>query len=203
MKFILAQKEEMSQIFAEDGRVVPVTILSAGPCVVTQVKSVEKDGYSALQLGFGNKAEKNLSKAIKGHLKGKGNFRFLREEHVLDSETLKEGETVTVAQFAEGDPVEVSGTSKGKGFQGVVKRHGFHGMPASHGHFSVVRHGGSIGQRFPQYTLKGMRMPGRMGGVKSSVRGLTIVKVDAEAGILAIKGAVPGNRGSRLQILAV
>lgn len=200
MKFILAQKEEMSQVFAEDGRVVPVTVLSAGPCVVTQVKSVEKDGYSALQLGFGDRAEKNLSKAVKGHLKGKGNFRFLREERILDSETLSEGDTVTVSQFAEGDPVEVSGVSKGKGFQGVVKRHGFSGGPRTHGQKHSEREPGSIGGGLRTRVPKGMRMAGRMGGDRVTVKNLKVVKVDSENNKMYISGALPGRRGTLLLV---
>lgn len=200
MKFILAQKEEMSQVFAEDGRVVPVTVLSAGPCIVTQVKSVEKDGYSALQLGFGDRAEKNLSKAVKGHLKGKGNFRFLREERILDSETLSEGDTVTVSQFAEGDPVEVSGVSKGKGFQGVVKRHGFSGGPRTHGQKHSEREPGSIGGGLRTRVPKGMRMAGRMGGDMVTVKNLKVVKVDSENNKMYISGALPGRRGTLLLV---
>jgi len=182
MKFILGKKLGMSQIFNEDGAVVPVTIIEAEPNVVTQIKTKEKDGYEAVQLEHGTKNKKRKE------------FR-VREVPSSKFQVPSSGDKVDVSIFAEGDTVKVSGISKGKGFAGVMKRHGFHGMPFSHGHHHVTRHGGSIGQRFPQHTLKGMRMAGRMGGVKATTRGLKIMKIDAENNLIAIKGAVPGNRG--------
>jgi len=186
----------MTQMFKEDGTVVPVTLVKIEPNIVVQVKTKEKDGYQAIQIGTGSK--KKLTKPEKGHRKDLGNFAILKEFKSIDE--FKVGDSIDISTFAEGDKVKVSGISKGKGFQGVVKRHGFHGMPASHGAHSVLRHAGSIGQRFPQHTLKGMRMAGRMGGVSKSIRGLKIVKVDAENMLLAITGAVPGNNGSIVEI---
>lgn len=192
----MGTKIGMTQMFKEDGSVVPVTIVKIEPNIVVQVKTVENDGYQAIQIGTGSK--KKLTKADKGHRKNLGNFAILKEFKSADE--FKVGDTLDISLFSEGEYVKVSGTSKGKGFQGVVKRHGFRGMPASHGAHSVLRHAGSIGQRFPQHTLKGMRMAGRMGGVQKSIRGLKIMKVDAENGLLAITGAVPGNNRSLVTI---
>lgn len=196
MKFILGTKIGMSQLFKEDGSVVPVTVVQVTPNTVVHVKTKNKDGYESVQIGFSTK--KNLTKPEKGQRKDLGNFAVLKE--FQSAGEMNVGDKLDASVFAEGDAVKVTGVSKGKGFQGVVKRHGFHGMPASHGAHSVLRHAGSIGQRFPQHTLKGMRMAGRMGGVQRSVRGLKIVKIDAEHGLLAIKGAVPGNNGSVISI---
>ena len=183
-------------MFKEDGSVVPVTLVKIEPNFVVQVKTKENDGYQAIQIGTGSK--KKLNKPEKGHRKTLGNFAILKEFKTSDE--MKVGDTIDISTFTEGETVKVSGTSKGKGFQGVVKRHGFRGMPASHGAHSVLRHAGSIGQRFPQHTLKGMRMAGRMGGVNKSIRGLKIIKVDVENGLLAITGAVPGNNKSIVTI---
>ena len=173
----------MGQVFEEDGKVIPVTVISAEPMKVTQLKTLEKDGYEAVQFGSGTK---------------KGKVRHSKENR--GQAELKVGETVDVSVFNPGDMVKVSGISKGKGFQGAMKRHGFHGMPASHGHKHVKRHVGSIGQRFPQHTLKGMRMAGRMGAERVTVRGLKVIKVDKENNFLAIKGAVPGRKGTLLVV---
>src|SRR3989338_9476902 len=186
----------LSQVFEEDGLVTPVTVISIEPMKVTQLKSKEKDGYAAVQLGSGSK--KRLSKPLQGHLKELGKLRYLKEVRVQSD--LKVGEMFDVSVFNPGDNVKVTGISKAKGFQGAVKRHGFHGMPASHGHKHVKRHVGSIGQRFPQHTLKGMRMAGRMGGKRVTVRGLKVIKVDKEKSLLAVKGAVPGRRGAWVEI---
>jgi len=186
----------MSQVFEEDGLVTPVTVISVEPMKVTQLKSKEKDGYAAVQLGSGSK--KRLSKPLQGHLKELGKLRYLKEVRVQSD--LKVGEMFDVSVFNPGDNVKVTGISKAKGFQGAVKRHGFHGMPASHGHKHVKRHVGSIGQRFPQHTLKGMRMAGRMGGERVTIRGLKVIKVDKDNNLLAIKGAVPGRKGTLLEI---
>lgn len=198
-KFILGKKIGMTQIFEEDGKVIPVTVISAEPMKVTQVKTLGKDKYEAVQFGSGS--QKKLNKPAKGRLKDLGNFRHLKE--VRGASEAKVGDIADVSIFNIGDSVKVSGISKGKGFQGAVKRHGFHGMPSSHGHKHVKRHVGSIGQRFPQHTLKGMRMAGRMGGERVSVRGLKVVKVDKENNLLAVKGAVPGRRGALLEILNI
>lgn len=194
----------MTQMFKEDGTVVPVTIVKIEPNIIVQVKTKEKDGYQAIQIGTGSK--KKLNKPEKGHRKDLGNFAILKEFKTWNSEQgtenidFKVGDTIDISVFVEGETVKVSGISKGKGFQGVVKRHGFHGMPASHGAHSVLRHAGSIGQRFPQHTLKGMRMAGRMGGVAKSIRGLKIIRIDAVNNLLAITGAVPGNNGGIVEI---
>jgi len=202
MKFILGEKEKMSQIFAEDGSVFPVTIINAGPIVVTQVKSIDKDGYDALQVGYGNKKEKNISKAIKGHIKEKGNFRVLREVRAgKDGVSLKEGDTLDLSAFEEGDIVQVSGITKGKGFQGVVKRHGFHGGPRSHGQKHSEREPGSIGATGPQRVFKGTKMGGRMGSDRVTVKNLKIVSIDKENNKIAVKGAVPGRKGTLLEIM--
>jgi large subunit ribosomal protein L3 len=199
MSFILGKKLGMSQIFSDDGAVIPVTVVGIDENVVLQIKTKDKDGYEGVQLGVGIRKEKNIAKPQKGHFKNLGNFAKVREFRANGSE-LKPGDKLDASVFNPGDKVRVSGLTKGKGFQGVVKRHGFRGMPFSHGHHSVLRHAGSIGQRFPQHTLKGMRMPGRMGADKFTVRGLTVVGVDKENGIIALKGAVPGNRGGLVKI---
>ena len=214
MKFILGKKLGMSQVYGEDGNVIPVTVVEAEPNTVLQVKSMEKDKYEAVQIGFGTKKEKNINKQQKGHFKDMGNFATVREfrfdskgkksrgqdQEMIDSAQLTVGQKIDVSVFTPGDAVKVTGMTKGRGFQGVVKRHGFHGAWASHGHHSVLRHAGSIGQRFPQHTLKGMRMPGRMGYDKLTILGLKVVIVDKENNLLAIKGAVPGNVGGLLVI---
>ena len=188
----------MTQVFEEDGKVVPVTVVEVEPNVVVQVRTKEQDGYEAVQVGTGTRKAKNIKKPQKGHFKDLGNFKYLKE--VRGSQELKVGDKLDVSVFAVGDKIKVTGMSKGKGFAGVMKRHGFHGMPHSHGHHHVARHAGSIGQRFPQHTLPGMRMAGRMGTDKVTTRGLKIVRVDVENGLLAVKGAVPGNRGQLLII---
>lgn len=203
MKFILGKKIEMLQKFAADGSVIPVTAVLAGPCVVTQLKNKETDGYNAVQFGFDLK--KKLSKPEAGHLKDLGNFRFLSEYRLLESENidLKRGSTVDVTVFTPGDKVMVTGTSKGKGFQGVVKRHGFHGSPATHGHKDQIRMPGSIGAGGPGRVFKGVRMAGRMGGDQISVKNLEIVAVDKDNNMLFIKGAIPGTRYSLVEIRGI
>ncbi|KKS96542.1 50S ribosomal protein L3 [Candidatus Giovannonibacteria bacterium RIFCSPLOWO2_01_FULL_43_160] len=194
MKFILAKKVEMSQVFDENGRVHPVTWLLAGPIFVTQKKSAEKDGYVSVQVGFGSKKEKNVKKPQKklGNFEG---FREFRGEHPMNV-----GDKIDVSVFKEGDIVNVSGTSKGKGFQGVVKRHGFAGGPRTHGQKHSEREPGSIGATWPQRVLKGRRMPGRMGSDRVTVRNLKIIKIIPEKNLMAIEGAIPGNRGSLVEI---
>lgn len=202
MKFILGKKIGMSQVFTEEGRVVPLTLIKAGPCPVTQVKTEDKDGYSAVQIGFDNIKEKSAKKPQRGHFKKAGlkkNYRYLEE---FKNSGLKQGDVVKVSIFKEGEFVKVSGVSKGKGFQGVVKRHGFSGSPASHGTKHSLRAPGSIGSSFPERVLKGKRMAGRMGGKKITVKGLKIIQVNEENNLLAIRGAVPGRRGTLLEIIA-
>lgn len=199
MKFMLATKEKMSQVFDENGNVIPVTIVNAGPLVVTQIKSKEKDGYEAVQVGFGNRKEKNVKKPQRKA----GNFRWLREARFpLGSLASKftAGETIDVSVFSEGDVVKMSGISKGKGFQGVVKRHGFHGGPRTHGQKHSEREPGSIGGGLRNRVPKGMRMAGRMGGERVSVKNLKIIKIDKDNNQLYISGAVPGRKGTLLEI---
>ena len=189
----------MTRIFTEDGVVVPVTLIEAGPQTVAQVRTTEKEGYKAIQVGFDPK--KRISKPKAGHLKDLPNLRTLKEFRT--EEDMKRGDQMDVSGFNVGDIVKVSGIAKGKGFQGAVKRYGFHGMPASHGHHHVLRHVGSIGQRFPQHTLKGMRMAGRTGGKRITTRGLTVVNIDKENNMMAVKGAVPGRKGTLLEIVTL
>ena len=193
-KFILGKKIGMSQMFNENGKLIPVTLVSAGPCEVLQVKTKEKDGYAAVQVGF-EKIEKE--KKIKKTMKGKP-FRFLKE--VKDGDA-KVGELISVSVFKAGDKVKISGVSKGKGFQGAVKRHGFSGRNATHGVKHEHRTVGSIGATFPQRVIKGKKMPGRMGFARVTVKNLEIVKVEEGQNLLAIKGAVPGRIGALLEIL--
>ncbi|MBP7133890.1 50S ribosomal protein L3 [Patescibacteria group bacterium] len=199
MKCILGKKLEMSQVYGSDGSIIPVTLIKAGPCVVTQIKSVETDGYQAVQLGF--EESKRLTKSETGHLKGLPSLRHLCEFRLSESSSLKRGDAVDVGIFQIGDKVNVVGTSKGKGFQGVVKRHGFHGHPSSHGHKDQERMPGSIGAGGPQHVFKGRRMAGRMGDDRVTVKNLVIVEI-REGGILAVKGAVPGARHALLEIVA-
>jgi len=198
MKFILGEKVAMSQLFKEDGQVVPVTVIKAGPCQVTQVKSKETDGYAAVQLGFGLK--RRISKPTFGHLKDLPKFRYLREFRISDKDQFSRGQEVKVETFTEGDLVKVTGLVKGRGFQGVVKRHGFHGSPKTHGHKDQLRMPGSIGSTGPQRVLKGTRMAGRMGGNQVSITNMKVAAVDAENNLLYLKGAVPGARGSLLLV---
>lgn len=200
MKAILARKVGMTRIFQDDGRVVSVTVLQAGPATVTLVRPLGSDRTN-VQLGFGAAKEKHLPKPQRGHLKGLPLVRTLREFRVpRDAEAPKRGDTITVSAFSVGDLVRVSGRSKGKGFAGVVKRHGFAGGPASHGMKHTLRAPGSIGTRFPQMTVKGRRMAGRMGGDRVSVRNLTVVDVVPDEHLLVVEGAVPGHRGTLVEV---
>jgi len=201
MKFILGKKLGMSQLFDKKGYVVPVTLVEAGPCSVVQVKSKENDGYSAVQIGFGEIKDKKVKKPQKGHFKKAGlekGFRYLRE---FPNGHLKIGEQIDVSIFQEGEIVKVAGISKGKGFQGVVKRHGFSGFPASHGTKHGSRAPGSIGSAFPERVWKGKKMAGRMGNERVTVSGLEIVQIDKKNNLLAIEGAIPGKKGILLEIV--
>jgi large subunit ribosomal protein L3 len=200
MKFILAKKIEMSQVFRPDGTVVPVTLMQAGPCVITQVKTAESDGYAAVQLGF-LPTHKPLAKPQAGHLHDLPHMSELREFRVDKPETFKRGDAVEASVFQPGDTVQVTGTSKGKGFAGVVKRHKFHGSPATHGHKDQLRMPGSIGPGGVQHVIKGRRMAGRMGNEQVTVKNLEVVEV-RDNGILVLKGAVPGARNSVLEIIS-
>ncbi len=198
MKFILAKKLEMSQVFAADGTVVPVTLVQAGPCIVTQIKTDERDGYRAVQVGF--LPARHQSKPMEGHLKDLPKLRHLAEFRLSDGTDLARGQSIEASAFEVGDTVQVTGVSKGKGFQGVVKRHGFHGHPSSHGHKDQERMPGSIGAGGVQHVMKGRRMGGRMGGDQVTVKNLKVVEV-RDGGILALKGAVPGARNTILEIM--
>lgn len=200
MKFTLGTKQNMTQVFDDKGKVHPATILTAGPITVVQVKTVAKDGYNAIQVGFGEKKEKNINKPIKGHLKGLGNFRFLNEFRTDSPETFKVGDKVEISDFIAGDVVEVSSTSKGKGFQSVIKRHGFKGQPRSHGQKHSENAPGSIGGGLRNRVPKGMRMAGRMGGDRITVKNLVILGVDKENNQLLINGAIPGRRGTLVEV---
>lgn len=202
MKFILGTKQYMSQVFKDDGTVVPVTVVNAGPCVVTQIKNKEKDGVQSVQIGFGKQKLFRLNKAEQGHLKGleNGDYTVRVVRDFKNDNELKRGDVFTVKIFAPGEKVQVVGKSKGKGFQGVVKRHGFHGGPATHGHKDNLRMPGSIGAGGVQRVFKGMRMGGHMGDARVTVKNLEIVGVDLEKNELLIKGALPGARNSLLLI---
>jgi len=202
MKFLLGEKIGMSQIFDNEGNIIPVALIRATPNVVVQIKTKEKDGYVGVQVGAGVRKVKNIAKPQRGHFAGLGNFRHVVEFRLNQSTALQRGERIDVSVFAEGDAVKVSGISKSKGFQGVVKRYGFHGAPATHGTKHAHRQPGSIGGggRAGGKVIKGMRMAGRMGGERVSVRNLKVVKIDKENNMVAIKGAVPGRRGTLLEI---
>ncbi len=203
MSGLIGKKIGMTSIFDENGKNMPCTVIEAGPCVVTQVRTIAVDGYEALQLGFDDKKAKSSTKALDGHFKKAGTsakrkvveFQGYEEEYKL-------GDSITVAHFEEGDFVDVSGTSKGKGFQGVVKRHGFAGVgQATHGQHNRLRAPGSIGAAsYPARVFKGMKMAGRMGGDTVKVQNLRILKVVPEKNLLVIKGALPGHKNSYITI---
>jgi large subunit ribosomal protein L3 len=201
MAAILAKKLGMTQVFQEDGRVARVTVLEAGPCPVTAIRSAERDGYEAVQLAFGATREKHLSKAELGHLK-KADAPPMRRlvEFRDEAGELQVGETVTVESFTVGARVKVAGISKGKGFQGTIKRHNFASGPKSHGSHNV-RAPGSIGaSATPSRVLRGLRGPGHMGSRRATQRGLEVVAVDAEKNLLMVRGSVPGARGSVVEV---
>ncbi len=198
MKFIMGEKLGMVRLFDAQGRAVPVTLVEAKPCTVTGVRTKERDGYDAVQFGYGSTRRTN--KPEKGHFKGLGPFAAVRELRTEGPTDKKTGDAIDVSVFAEGDTVKVSGVSKAKGFQGVVKRHRFAGGPASHGQKHSLREPGSIGSTWPQRVLKGTRMGGRMGGDRRTVRNLTVMKVDKDAHVIAILGAIPGRRGGLVEI---
>ncbi len=198
----------MTQVFKGDN-VIPVTLIESGPNFVIQVKTKEKDGYSAVQFGFGAKKEKNVKKPQRGHLekiKNKIsnikniNFKYLKEFKLDSADKYNIGDKIDITTFTPGDKVNVVAISKGKGFQGVVKRHGFHGGPKSHGQKDRHRAPGSIGASWPQHVIKGMKMAGRMGGDRVTVKNLEVIEVDKENNLIALKGAVPGRRGTLVMI---
>ncbi len=196
---IIGRKLGMTQIFRDNGKVQAVTAIKAGPCTIIQVKTAAKEGYEAVQLGFGE--TKRLKSPQRGHLKELGQFRYLREFRVDNAEAAKAGDSVDVSLFKEGDLVDVTGVSKSKGFAGVVKRHGFAGGPKTHGQSDRHRHPGSIGSTTsPGRVWKGMRMAGRMGGERVTARNLEVFEADPDRNLLLLKGAVPGNRNGLLLI---
>jgi large subunit ribosomal protein L3 len=194
MAFILGKKIKMSQIFSEDGKVIPVTLIEAGHCFITQIKNKKKDGYEAIQIGFENLKEKKVKKPQK-----QKPFRYLRE-FGGDISKYKIGQNIDVSAFKEHDKVKISGVSKGKGFQGAVKRWGFSGRNASHGVKHENRTLGSVGSTDAERVFKGKKMPGRMGGERVTKGNLEIVKIDLENNLIAVKGAIPGRRGTLLEI---
>jgi large subunit ribosomal protein L3 len=188
----------MTQVWSDDDRLIPVTVIEAGPCVVSQIRTDERDGYRAVQLAFGDVKESRSNKPMTGHFaKAKTTpKRFVAEVPFVEGEQYKLGQTITVEGFEPGMQVHVTGTSKGKGFQGVMKRHGFAGVGASHGAHRNHRKPGSIGaSSTPSRVFKGMRMAGRMGNTRTTVQNLTVHSVDVEKGLILVKGAVPGARG--------
>ena len=201
-KAILATKVGMTQIFNEDGVLTPVTVLQAGPCVVTQVKTVENDGYSAVQVGFGEIREKLVNKPRKGHFAkaGVSNKRYLREFRFDNAEEYQVGQEIKVDIFSEGDKVDATAKSKGKGFQGAIKRHGQSRGPMTHGS-KFHRHAGSNGAcSDPSKVFKGKGMPGHMGSVRVTVQNLEIVRIDTENNLILVKGAVPGPKKSMVML---
>lgn len=202
MPGLIGKKIGMTRLFDEDGVVVPVTVVEAGPCPVVQIKNDESDGYRAIQLGFGSKKEKRTAKPEAGHASKAGletTPRILREFDPGEEE-YELGQELTVEQFEAGDRVRVTGTSKGKGFQGVVKRYGFRGRPASHGH-PMSRNPGSMGPGTdPSRVIKGKKLPGQMGNARVTQRNMTVVKIDPERNLIFVKGGVPGSRDSYVLI---
>lgn len=203
-KGIIGKKIGMTQIFDESGKVIPVTVVEAGPCVVVQKKTVENDGYAAVQLGFGDEKATRVNKPIKGHFdKADATYKKnLKEFRLEDCESVNVGDILKADTFAPGDMVDVSGTSKGKGFQGTIKRHNNSRLKETHGSGPVHRHAGSMGAcSSPSRIFKGKGMPGQMGNEKVTVQNLEIVKVDAENNLIALKGAIPGPKGGIVSIV--
>ncbi len=198
-KGIIGKKVGMTQLFDEKGNVIPVTVIEAGPCTVVQKKTVEKDGYLSVQLGFADVKEKHVTKPLKGHFDkaGTGCKKILKEFRLDDAESLNVGDVIGVDTFEVGSCVDVTGTSKGKGFAGTIKRYGGRRGPTSHGGGPVHRHAGSMGAcSSPSRIYKGKKMPGHMGAAKVTVQNLDVVKIDTENNLLVVKGAIPGPKGS-------
>ncbi len=204
MAFILGKKLKMSQIWKDD-KIIPVTLVKAGPVTITQIRTKDKDNYQAIQVGF-DPSKKKLNKPLAGHLEkiknqiSNINFKYLREFKVDSVDNYKIGDEIDVSVFQKGDKAKISGLNKGRGFQGVVKRHGFSGGPKTHGQKNRLRAPGSIGATAPQRVMPGRKMAGRMGQERITIKNLEIVGVDKENNILMVKGAVPGMRGTLLEI---
>lgn len=203
MAAIIGRKLGMTQVFGDTGDVVPVTVIEAGPCTVTQVKTEASDGYPAVQLGWGEKKDKRSTRAERGHVSRAGMEhapRVLREFRVHAPESYEPGQTLAVDQFTEGDTVIVTGTTRGRGFQGVVKRHGFVGRPGSHGH-PKARNPGTLGPGTnPSRVIKGKKLPGQMGNARHTLRNVKVVRIDPERNLLYVRGSVPGARNGVLLI---
>lgn len=201
---ILGKKIGMTQIFGEKGKAIPVTVLQAGPCTVLDIRTEDKNSYNAIQLGFKDKKESKINRPLKGFFKKHkiAPKRYMREIRLNKEEVqnYKTGQTVSVDIFKPGEYVDITGTSKGRGFTGVVKKYGFAGYPASHGTHECRRHGGSIGCAFPQHTRKGVKMPGQYGNARVTVQSIEVVEVNPETNLLLVKGAVPGANGNLLII---
>ncbi len=202
-KAIIGKKIGMTQIFNADGKVIPVTVIEAGPCAVVQKKSVDTDGYEAVQLGFGDVNEKHTSKPLQGHFKkgGVSLRKVLKEFRLENVSALNVGDEIKCDVFAEGEKVDVSGISKGKGYAGVIKRFGAHRLKETHGTGPVHRHAGSMGScSSPSRVFKGKKLPGHMGNVKVTVQNLDVAKIDTEKNLILIRGAVPGPKGGIVTI---
>jgi large subunit ribosomal protein L3 len=202
---LIGKKLGMTQVFAEDGSIVPVTVIEAGPCRIIQIKTKDKDGYDALQLGYGAKKESRTSKQLLGHFKsaGSGPYRLLREFRVSDPSSFEVGAEVKVDVLEAGARVHVKGTSIGKGFVGVVKRHGFSGGPKTHGSKSHDVPGSIGGSAYPSRVWPGQKLPGRTGGASVTIRSVSVVGVDADRNLVWLKGAVPGKRNSYVTLETV
>lgn len=196
VKVIIGRKLEMVQLFAEDGTVLPVTLIEAGPCVVTQIKTPERDGYAALQMGFGKSKPKNVTKPMKGHLDkvGKGYFKVLHEVRTDQIEEFQTGQELSVEAFAIGEVVDVTGISKGKGFSGTIRRWNFQRGPAGHGSKNVREPGSTGNATYPGRVIKGKKMPGQKGNRRVTLMGLKIVDVRPEDNLMIVKGSIPGSR---------
>ena len=202
-KCILGKKIGMTQLFDENGKVIPVTVVEAGPCVVVQKKTVENDGYTAVQIGYGTISDKLITKPMKGHFQKAdvAQKKVLREFRLEDDSALSVGDIIKADTFEIGDKVDVCGTSKGKGYSGVVKRHHFGTLKATHGSGPVARHGGSLGANStPSRVMKGKKMAGHMGHERITIQNLDVVKIDAENNLIAIRGAIPGPKGGTVII---
>jgi large subunit ribosomal protein L3 len=196
IKAIIGRKLEMTQIFADDGSAIPVTLVQAGPCTVTQVKTVERDGYSALQIGFGSRKPKNVNRPMKGHLDkaGKGYFQVLQEVRVADPSDFELGQELLVDSFEIGEHIDVIGKSKGKGFAGTIKRWRFQRGPAGHGSKNIREPGSTGNATFPGRVIKGKKMPGQKGNSRVTLMNLKVVDVRPEENLLIVKGAIPGAK---------